>query len=1377
VNGHGHNRLEGIIVSVESTKEENLRLVLNSSRREDASLDRVVAVGHINDHLNGVRVDTAISGLKSELVEVGAIFAIRSTPGNTAKSIRNKRSLRADLVSGNELRYTIGTNLGLDLVEETTSRELGNHRSGSIEVAERATLELNELESSLKSSRLGRNSLSSGAVTLDILNVSSTESRHVEDGLVKIRTALLTVHRDREASSELTVKTIDGEGLSMLLPSSSIKMTSVGIESGSVTSSEGDGTNRSLTDVARASSKGINETKAKLTDEVLVGRGHSRGGKEDRDEIAAKESITNSLDTVRSSERLVNSDDQNLASTRTPVDEVSRGRGDLNESLEDGESGEVLSRGGLNLLGEPVQITRVGEGLDHLKTTARARELVHANSKVGVGAENREHLLNELLPSALVGGRPAVEVHHIPNNLLGSLNIDHNLKREINIANRVDRGEEDIGVARSDRERILLSETARDVSIEGVAPVSTLTIVGRARAITRHAAVSLNTPTTLRVSRAVSTVADGITLVLASAASDLEFVLGVLVDREDARGSIGTESRTNKDLVNSASLAREGHSRGERIREVLDESVGTTIERPGESENMVATVDGSSDSSAILDPGLGNRAASTRDGDSDGATSLVTVAVVGGKGKVVLGLAIALARLNEVQNKGILNLVLAESASNLSLESSSRGSNRVVVGIVEDQGASRDESTRSRSLEARVVNLDRAVNSSPALITLALVRDAATIAIALVGASRLAARINHETRNSGSTEALSRAVNLVIGDSSSDTRVNHALVELSRGVGKASSTSLHKLGMESLLDGITVLVGEARVNVASGLRGNLGDGAVVGVAVVSLREGTNARVATPLLRIGSARASVLATTTFNSTSGPGTPSIESAVNGGRGAGSNTSRGIGLTTAGATASTSDRTSATELNRARRPGGPLTHLGNAIARRVLHVRRRASKNGRSASNSRLSRLVSKRHLRDRLSGEVIDVLSNREVIAPALTNRGTNKRAVSSVNTELISHAAISLSDLDKAIVASLDHNHVISELVGGVIVVDEVSATRENGPATPSAVLNLETRSSDAPVVVVRGLDGDLLDATVGLPVSIDGETSVLTIVATNNLSSATLGDKGGDDLSGISGLEGDTREVAVLVSNRRRVSGSSKGANGAINELTLDEGLSARSSKRLGEARVSANGNIVEGEVSNEVVRAHKREELSGEPLSIVLGLGSVEDDDIVQNAIEAGLVAGAESNETRAVSNRDTTSDLVVGGVGNTVDEGRNGGDGSGVVHSHHEVLPLVALDNTVGGSNLIANRDLEHVGNEANFNEIRSARSSSRVNASRSSVANDIDNKGEARSSKRSLWESDLAPGAIENKGNINRSDITLEAARLDTASVNDQSEREKR
>lgn len=74
--------------------------------------------------------------------------------------------------------------------------------------------------------------------------------------------------------------------------------------------------------------------------------------------------------------------------------------------------------------------------------------------------------------------------------------------------------------------------------------------------------------------------------------------------------------------------------------------------------------------------------------------------------------------------------------------------------------------------------------------------------------------------------------------------------------------------MESLLDSIAVLVGEARVNVASGLRGNLRDGAVVDVAVVSLREGSNTRVASPLLGVGSTSARVLATTTLSSASGP-----------------------------------------------------------------------------------------------------------------------------------------------------------------------------------------------------------------------------------------------------------------------------------------------------------------------------------------------------------------------------------------------------------------------------------------------------------------------------------------------------------------------------
>ena len=45
------------------------------------------------------------------------------------------------------------------------------------------------------------------------------------------------------------------------------------------------------------------------------------------------------------------------------------------------------------------------------------------------------------------------------------------LKRKINIVSRVNRGKVDISEARSDRESILLSKTARDVSIEGVTPV------------------------------------------------------------------------------------------------------------------------------------------------------------------------------------------------------------------------------------------------------------------------------------------------------------------------------------------------------------------------------------------------------------------------------------------------------------------------------------------------------------------------------------------------------------------------------------------------------------------------------------------------------------------------------------------------------------------------------------------------------------------------------------------------------------------------------------------------------------------------------------------------------------------------------------------
>ena len=78
--------------------------------------------------------------------------------------------------------------------------------------------------------------------------------------------------------------------------------------------------------------------------------------------------------------------------------------------------------------GLPVQITRVREGLDNFKSTSMGGKLVHTNSKVGEGAENREHLSNKLFPGSLVGSRPAVEVHDVPNNLLRLFNIDHDLK-------------------------------------------------------------------------------------------------------------------------------------------------------------------------------------------------------------------------------------------------------------------------------------------------------------------------------------------------------------------------------------------------------------------------------------------------------------------------------------------------------------------------------------------------------------------------------------------------------------------------------------------------------------------------------------------------------------------------------------------------------------------------------------------------------------------------------------------------------------------------------------------------------------------------------------------------------------------------------------
>lgn len=63
------------------------------------------------------------------------------------------------------------------------------------------------------------------------------------------------------------------------------------------------------------------------------------------------------------------------------------------------------------------------------------------------------------------------------------------------------------------------------------------------------------------------------------------------------------------------------------------------------------------------------------------------------------------------------------------------------------------------------------MRTSPASITLALVVDTAAITTALIGASGLAARINDETGDGSGLEALSRAVNLIIGDGSSDARV------------------------------------------------------------------------------------------------------------------------------------------------------------------------------------------------------------------------------------------------------------------------------------------------------------------------------------------------------------------------------------------------------------------------------------------------------------------------------------------------------------------------------------------------------------------------------------------------------------------------------
>jgi len=641
----------------------------------------------------------------------------------------------------------------------------------------------------------------------------------VEDGGVNVRLSLLTMNRDREASHELIVEAIHGEGLRSGSPGSNVKVTGLGsiVEGSSVARGNLKGTDSNGNKVSRAIAEAQDKTKAESINEVLELSAITVSNSENGNDVAGHEGITDLLHRAGArGEGLSRGDKEKLAGSVTPANSITTSRSDFSDRSKDIVIGRAVNGSLLGMVGDPIEVARVGENLDDAVMETIAWEVaVHGNTDVGVGGENLEQVSELSEERILVLRVKLVESSKIPLNLIRSTHSNIDLKREVSVGSRV-LSEEDIGKARRDWEGILLSQAARSVSVKGVTPVLASRVVDWARASTREATIGLNAPAAEGISSAG--VARGVleASVVADTASDGERSARVLENSHLTIRLVLAEGRAEEELSNVSST-RSGQSDLSRsARKIQHRETAATIERPVESHRVAIA----NCSSAAFSPwDKGGRAISSK---SEGVASAIriTVAVVVHDHHVELReVGSKVVGLSEVDESRVLNLASAHEVSNLSLSAEGSSVQAGIASIDNLNSLKRNSTSNGVSSKAAILSLSRAVRTNPASIaSTRATRSAAAIARASVRAAiSLALRVKDVARDSSSFDTLSSAVRLFNNEITSDASIRHALhVE-----GRASSVRSRAESIELVPEREVVgLNGKAWVN--DDLRGRRG---------------------------------------------------------------------------------------------------------------------------------------------------------------------------------------------------------------------------------------------------------------------------------------------------------------------------------------------------------------------------------------------------------------------------------------------------------------------------------------------------------------------------------------------------------------------------
>jgi len=443
VEAHDDVGINVVVVAVEVGEGNDKGLVLLARRGNDLGNRGIIAVGDVNGDSDVVRFNATVSDDEDKEVELRAIASHWSLVDNAVKRVRDEAREGVNGVAGLDNETALRISLVDDhdgLEEEALSGELNDATTGLNEVAEGATLELNDLNVTLNTRGASRHGDGNRAIGLDVLNLGSTEGGHVEDGLINVRLALLTVHGDGEASEEVVVEAVHVEDLSIGIPHVHVEVTSVGeiVEGGSVARGELKSTNGGSNKVSRGTTERDDEAEAKVIHKGLILSTDVVSDSENGDDVTAHESITDSLSGASSSnERLGRGDHEELASTVTPANGVNIGIRDLSNGSKDVMGASGINGGLLSVMGDPVEVARVREDLDDgVLKAVRSKVRVGGKANVGVGSKDLQEISELSKESILVLLVKFEDGGKIPLNLLRSANANVNLKREVNIASR-----------------------------------------------------------------------------------------------------------------------------------------------------------------------------------------------------------------------------------------------------------------------------------------------------------------------------------------------------------------------------------------------------------------------------------------------------------------------------------------------------------------------------------------------------------------------------------------------------------------------------------------------------------------------------------------------------------------------------------------------------------------------------------------------------------------------------------------------------------------------------------------------------------------------------------------------------------------------------